>query len=89
MGAASDMSLIVLSEDKAGGLGLLILIGIVAIAVALFLTTGNRSKEFEYLEKESIETEYGVKGFVKERKEKFSNTYSTCNIIGTMLCILS
>ena len=36
-----------------------------------------------------FETEYGVSGMVKERRQEFSATYSRLNITGTVLCILS
>lgn len=73
----------------AEGLGLCVLILLIAAGVALFCSCGFKSKEFEYLEKEIFETEYGVSGMVKDRKEKFQGTYSSLNIKGTVLCIVS
>ena len=54
--------------DTAAGIGLCVLLVLVAAAVALFITSGTKSKVYEFLEKEPFETEYGVAGMVKERK---------------------
>lgn len=89
LGALSEYSGSPLSENLAGGLGLCILLVLVAIGVVLFISCGAESKDFEYLEKEIFETEYGVKGMVKERKQNFQSTYTRLNMIGTVLCILS
>lgn len=62
---------------------------LVAIAVVIFISNGKRTAEFEYLENEIFETEYGVSGMVKDRKEKFKDAYTKSNIIGTCLCIFS
>lgn len=85
----SDSGRFGISENLAAGLGLLVLILLVAAAVTLFLICSSRVKDFEFLEKESFETEYGVTGMVNERKKAFSRTFSTLNIVGTVLCILS
>lgn len=43
----------------------------------------------ENLEKEVFETEYGMTGMVKERREAFRDTYIRNNIIGACLCVLA
>lgn len=78
-----------ISENAAAGIGLCILLCIVAAAVVLFIRTGHRAADFEFLEKEAFETEYGVASMVKERKKEFSDQYSRLNTLGTVLCILS
>ena len=65
------------------------LIFLAAIGVLLFISAGAKAKEYEFLEKEPFETEYGVAGMLRERKAAFAHTSSRLNIIGTMLCILS
>ena len=45
--------------------------------------------DFDFLEKVPFETEYGVSGMVKARRQDFAAVYSHLNIIGTVLCILS
>ena len=61
----------------------------IAFAVGLFIYTGMQTSQYEYLEKENIETQYGVTGMVKERKNQFRDTYIKYNIIGVILCVLA
>ena len=77
------------TEQAAAGVGLCALIVLVAAAVAIFLTCGARVKEFEFLEREPFETEYGVTGMVRQRQQEFAPTANRLNLIGTLLCILS
>lgn len=89
LGTISEIPNYNLSENVAGGIGLLVLVALVTIAVAIFISSGSKTSPFEYLEKETFETEYGVSGMVKERKEQYKNTYVKSNIFATCLCILS
>ena len=78
-----------MSENAAGGLGMIIMFTLIAIAVVIFIITESKVSQFEFLEKEVFETEYGVTGMVKERKNKYKDTYTRNNVIGAALCILS
>lgn len=78
-----------ISQNAAAGLGMCLLLVMVAVAVFLFLRVGNKSSEYGYLDKEPIETQYGVEGLVKERRNTYKARYDTCNTVGTMLCICS
>lgn len=89
MGALSEYSFFGISENAAAGIGLCVLICLVAVAVAIFIRCSNRVSDFEFLEKEPFETEYGVSGMVNERKRAFKDTASRMNTLGTVLCILS
>ena len=89
LAAMSEMSRFGISENAASGIGLCVLLVLVAIGVALFLTCSARVRDFAFLEEEPFETQYGVSGMVKERMQDFANTYSRLNITGTVLCILS
>lgn len=89
LGALSEISMFGISEDMAGGIGVCIMLVLVTIAVVLFLSCDDKVKEFAYLDKEIFETEYGVTGMVIEKKKQFQDTYSSLNIKGTVLCILS
>lgn len=89
LGVLSESGKYGLSENMAGGVGMIILLTIVAIAVGIFIYSGSRTSSFQYLEKEVFETEYGVTGMVKERREAFRDTYSKNNIIGACLCIMA
>ena len=61
----------------------------VAAAVGIFIYAGSLTKKFEYLEKECLDTEYGVNGMVKEKREHDHSRTTMQVIIGVILCILS
>ena len=77
------------SENAVGGVGLAILILMILPAVGLFITSAMRISPYEYLEKEPVETLYGVTGMVRERKEKFRPVHTRYLITGILLCIAS
>lgn len=78
-----------ISENFAGGVGVAVLLTIIACAIVIFLISGQELKEFEYLEKDGIDTSYGVSGMVKERREAYSSRHTKNLIVGTVICILS
>ncbi|MCI8416389.1 MAG: helix-turn-helix transcriptional regulator [Lachnospiraceae bacterium] len=78
-----------LTENAAGGIGMIILLLLVACAVAIFLSCRSKTASFDYLESETFETEYGVTGMVKARKQQYQYTHTKNTILGTCLCILS
>ena len=88
MGLA-EMGKIPMSPHTATMLGIIILLVMVALGVGLFILTGMKGKPFEYLEKQKIDTDYGVDGMVKERQSKYAPTHTKLLIIGVSLCILS
>lgn len=78
-----------ISEATACAVGLAALFIMVAVAVYLFIKNGADTKRFDYLEKEEIETAYGVTGFVKEKKSNFEPVYTRVLTTGIILCVLS
>lgn len=78
-----------LSEGAALGIGMIILLALVTVAVVIFISSGNKTAPYEYLEKELFETGYGVSGMVKERKEQYKESYTRNNVIGACLCIMA
>lgn len=87
LGAISESTAGVLNEDVAGGIGMIVLIILVAIAAVMFISSGSKTAPFAYLEKEKFETEYGVSGMIKERKAQYKDLHAKNNIAGTCLCI--
>lgn len=77
------------SDALAAGVGLIVLLGMVAAAVAMFVMCGNRNAEFEFLDKEPFETEYGVEGMVREKQKATRPGYQRSNLLGVCLCVLS
>ena len=88
LGGAQDLGLIPLTEMQAGGIGLVTLFILVGSAVALFVTSGLRVSRYEYLEKEPIDTLYGVDGMVRERRDRFQSTFTSLLTLGIVLCVV-
>lgn len=84
---AAELGYVILSEDVAGGIGMITLLLFIIVAVPIYISCGSKTAPFEFLEKEPFETEYGVEGMVKERRKQFRDTYVRYNILGTCLCI--
>ena len=78
-----------LAENTAAGIGLSFLIILVALGTIGFIRAGSEASGYEFLEKEPFETEYGVSGAVKKRKEEYKEQYTKTNTICTTMCILS
>ena len=78
-----------LTENGAVGIGLSFLIILVALGVIGFIKSSSEASDYEFLEKEAFETEYGVSGAVKKRKEEYKEQFTRTNTICTVLCILS
>lgn len=89
LGAISESMADVLNEDVAGGIGMIVLIVLVAIAVVMFISSGHKTASFAYLEKERFETEYGVSGMVKERKAQYKGLHEKNIVAGACLAITS
>ena len=68
LGAISEDQILPVSEGVAAGVGLVCLLGLIAVAVYLFITYGIREDRMAHLEKESFETEYGVTGMAEEKR---------------------
>lgn len=84
-----ESDLISLSEEKAVGIGVLFLFLLVGGAVALFIKSSIEENRFQYMEKEFLNTAYGVNGMVQEKKSRFQGTYTSQLILGIFLCIIA
>lgn len=89
LGAMSEMPNYHISENTAAGIGICVLIVLIAIAVMIFILCGMKTKKYEFLEKEDIETAYGVSGMVKEKRDAYHSPYVTQLVIGIACCICS
>lgn len=78
-----------ISESLSASLGCIFLFGMIAAAVFMFITYGMREAHMEDLEKDSFETEYGVSGMVREKRDTYEPTFIRNIAIGVVLCILS
>lgn len=84
----AEYHIIRISEDFAGGIGIAVLLAMVAIAVVLFVTNGMTLGKYEFLEKDAILTAYGVSSVVEKKKADYEHTFHTCVASGVALCIL-
>lgn len=89
LGAMSEMTNYHISENAAAGIGICVLIVLIAIAVTIFILCGMKTKKYEFMEKEDIETAYGVSGMVKEKRDAYHSPYVTQLVIGITCCICS
>ena len=79
--ALAESGWISISENAGTGIGLSFMIILIAIGVIGFIKAGSEASGYEFLEKEPFETEYGVSGAVKKRKEEYKEQYTRTNTI--------
>ncbi len=77
-----------ISEDLAGGLGMTILLALVALGAGILVFSDMKLEKYEYLEKENLTLQYGVRGIAERNREGFAKTYGIFMTVGTVLCIL-
>ena len=77
------------SEYTATMLGIILLLIMIAFAVTVFIFTGSKGKQFDYLNEKNIDTDYGVSGMAKEKRAKYEGTHTRRMIIGVVLCIIA
>ena len=76
-------------EEICSGIGLCALLVMVAAGVALLLTASGKLREFEYLEREPIETDNGAREQALSMQREVLPICAKRNTIGVVLCILS
>lgn len=89
LGGLAEAGIWRLGENLAAGLGLVCLLGMVAAAVYIFITSGLKGSGMEYLEKENFETGYGVTGMAREKQAAFAPTFSRTMAGSVAVCILA
>ena len=87
--ALQEMTRIPLTENGASGIGIVVLLLLVAGAVALFITSGMKTDKYEYLKKEPLELAYGVEGMVKELQSRLHDKHVRDCVLGICLCVLA
>lgn len=89
MAAVTEMKTAHISDETAMGIGMSVLLIIVAGGVGLLISAGLKLKRYEYIKTDGIKLEYGVAGIVKKKKEEFEKSYHNGVVIGVILCIAS
>ena len=87
LGGFAESHMLNITETLAAAVGLTCLFGMIAAAVFLFIICGLQANKSEALEKEVFETEYGVSGMARERKNQYAPVYSRGLALGVVLCI--
>lgn len=88
LGGLSEYGTSFVTENMAAGLGVAALLGLIAIAVAIFIMTGMQLDKYECLEKEIHSLEYGLAGIVEKKKLDFEATFRSCITAGVVIIIL-
>ena len=89
LGGAQESGRLALTEMQAAMIGLIVLLLMVAGAVLLFVLTGMKGNKYEYLEKNTLDTAYGVSGMVRERMQREESDHTRRVAIGVVLCVLA
>ena len=74
-------------DSVAGGSGLCVLLVMVAAAVALFLTSGTKLKEFEYLEHDPVALDADAAALARQQEAEQAEECTRLTTIGVVLCI--
>lgn len=88
LGGLSELTNAPISEDMAGGIGVAILLVMVATAVAVLIFKGMQLTRYEYLEKEKLALEYGVEGIVRRKKGEYEPVFRRNIALGVAMIIL-
>ena len=75
-------------EDWAGGVGVTVILLLVAAGVAVCVYNGMKLEKFKYLESEQFSLQHGVGGIVEKRKEDFAERFRRSVITGIVFCIV-
>lgn len=86
--AGSSESYGTLSEDAAGGIGVAILLVIVALGVLILVWNGLKLSPYEYLEKEEIVVDAATKEAVSGLERAYETRFRAAHAVGAVLCIL-
>ena len=85
----SELGVLFSSEDVASGVGVGVLLSVVAIAVILFILNGLRLEEYDYLEKEEFKLSYGVAGIVEKEEKEYRPVFYRGIAFGVAMCVIS
>ncbi|KIR01445.1 hypothetical protein P261_00259 [Lachnospiraceae bacterium TWA4] len=77
------------SEDMVGGIGAAALLGLVAVAVMLFITSALRLKSFDYLNTDVFSLDYGVAGVIEKEEKEYVSTFIKGISMGVAFCIIA
>ena len=89
LAAMSEVQRFHISENAAAGIGLCVLLVLLAVAVSIFLRADADVRDYRFLEEDPFETEYGVTGMVRQRQREYADTRTRYTTIGAVLYVLA
>ena len=89
LSVAGEMKKIPLTGEQGTMVGLIVMFCIVAAAVVIFIVNGHKGAPYEFLEKEPLDTEYGIDGMVRNKMKKYEKAHIMEFSTGVGLCIIS
>lgn len=87
--AGHSSGAIAISSGMAVGIGLAVLLLIVAAAVYCFITCGMKTRPFHSLDEEDIRLERSVADMVRQRREAFAPANGRQNAASACLCVVA
>ena len=85
----SEVQRFPISGNAAAGIGLCVMLVLLAVAVSIFLRADADVRDYRFLEEEPFETEYGVEGMVRQRQREYADTRTRLVTAGVVLCVLA
>ena len=89
LAAMSEVQRFPISGNAAAGIGLCVMLVLLAVAVSIFLRADADVRDYRFLEEEPFETEYGVTGMVRQRQREYADTRTRLVTVGVVLCVLA
>ena len=89
LAAMSEVQRFPISGNAAAGIGLCVMLVLLAVAVSVFLRADADVRDYRFLEEEPFETEYGVTGMVRQRQREYADTRTRYTTIGAVLYVLA
>lgn len=89
LAAMSEVQRFPISGNAAAGIGLCVMLVLLAVAVSIFLRADADVRDYRFLEEEPFETEYGVTGMVRQRQREYADTRTRYTTIGAVLYVLA
>lgn len=89
MAGLADAGAISMTENMAGGFGVVVLLLMIAAGVGILIVYGMQLDRYRYFEQEAFSLEYGAAKAVQRKKEAYEQPFRVSIAIGVILCIMS
>lgn len=86
LAAVSETNII--SENLAAGIGIVVLLLMIAIGVVLFVVSGSVMAPYDFIETEELVLSYGVESITEDRMKKGQQKRTAIQCVAIVLCIL-